>query len=644
MSSTINADADVKFREALELHRESRLQEAAAAYRQVLEWQPWNAHALTFLAAIALQANDCESALELTRRAIEVGPPTGAASLLQGHAHTRMGRYEAALSSYDRAAAETPNSGDAHEHRGQALESLGRDLEALASYDRALELKPASADLCNRRGNLLRRVRRYDAALASYERAVALAPHIPEAHYNRALSLHDLRRYDAALAGFDGAIALNPRYAEAFYARGNLLKDMNLPHEALASYNAAIALDPAHADSYANRGNVQSELECFDAALASYDAAIALAPRAVETYCNRGNLLGDLGRHHEALASINRALDIDPDHAQAHYSRAFVNLVLGNLEQGWRDFEWRWKNQHSASIRELRNFPQPRWLGAESLGGKTLLVYCEQGLGDSIQFCRFVAPIARLGAKVILEVPKALFGLFASLSGVAHLVVRGDPLPPFDYFCPLLSLPLALKINLTNIPGTVPYLLADPQRISHWREKLGVRTRPRVGLVWSGGFRPGQPELKSVNERRNIPLRKLAALKHSGIEFYSLQKGQPAEGELADLIRNHWEGPPLADHTHELDDFGETAALIEQLDLVIAVDTSTAHLAGALGKPVWLLNRFDTCWRWLLDRSDSPWYPTLRIYRQSTRGDWEGVLRRVRADLEHVAEFARAAR
>jgi len=636
MAHSAEVLTEAKFREALTAHRESRLTEAAAAYRQVLEWQPRHAHALTFLSVIALDASDYQGVLDLTRRALDIDPRSAATHLMRGHALTRLGHFEAALESYERAIAEKADSADAHIHRGQVLERLGRYLEALASYDRALEFRPAGADIHNNRGNVLRSLRRYDGALASYERAIVLSPHLPELHFNRALTLHDLKIHDAALAGFDRAIALNPHYAEAFYARGNLLKDLERLDAALASYDAAIAANPTHADAFANRGNVESALERFDAALASYDAAITIAPDRAEVHCNRGNLLGDLGRHHEALECIDRAIAIDPDHAQAHYSRAFVHLVLGDLDQGWQDFEWRWKNPHCASMRERRSFPQPRWLGEGSVEGKTLFVYCEQGLGDSIQFCRFLTQVAALGAKVILEVPKTLYRLFLSVNGVAHLVVRGDPLPPFDCFCPLLSLPLALKITLAEVRMTVPYLAAHAERVTYWREKLGARTRPRVGLVWAGGSRPDQPELRAVNERRNIPLSRLASLKHSGIEFYSLQKGQPAEGELASLLAARWDGPEIVDHTQELEDLEETAALIEQLDLVIAVDTSTAHLAGALGKPVWLLNRFDTCWRWMLDRSDSPWYPSLRLYRQATRGDWEGVVRRVRADLEEL--------
>ncbi len=606
VSESVDMRAAGRFREALALHRESRLVEAAAAYRQVLEWQPRHAHALTFLSVIALENNDCESALELTRRAIEADPRGAGIHLLRGHAFARLGRLEAAL----------------------------------ASYDLALALKPSAADIHNERGNVLRRMGRHDSAVTSYATVIALAPHLPAPYYNHGLALHDLKQYDAALAGFDQAIAINPRYADALYARANLLKDMRQLHAAVASYDRAIAAKPDHAAAYVNRGNVETELERFDAALASYDASIAIAPDSAEAHSNRGSLLGTLGRHHEALASFDRALAIDPAHAQAHYNRAFVHLALGDLEHGWRDFEWRWKNEHCASPREARNFIRPRWLGEEPLDGKTLLVHCEQGFGDSIQFCRYLPRVAALGAKVVLEVPESLHGLFTHLDGVARLVVYGQPLPPFDCFCPLLSLPLALKTTLATIPARVPYLRVGEDPVRRWRDKLGVRSRRRVGLVWSSGVRPDQPECWSVNQRRNIPLTKLAPLEHPALEFYSLQKGQPAEGELAALIAGHWQGPKLLNHTHELHDFEETAALIEQLDLVISVDTATAHLAGALGKRVWLLLRFDSCWRWLLERSDSPWYPTMRLYRQTTRGDWEGVVRKLRVDLEQFAESA----
>jgi hypothetical protein len=260
-----------------------------------------------------------------------------------------------------------------------------------------------------------------------------------------------------------------------------------------------------------------------------------------------------------------------------------------------------------------RNFSRPLWLGNDSIAGKTVLLHSEQGFGDTIQFCRYAKLSADLGAKVVLEIYKPLLSLFAPLDGVTQLVARGNDLPSFDYHCPLMSLRLAFKTVLSNIPANTPYLKADAEKSLFWREKLGAKNKPRVGLVWSGGFRPNQPELCAVNRRRNIPLAKLAALKNPDIEFYSLQKGEAAETELAELMPDHWDGPRIIDITGLLDDFSDTAALIENLDLVISVDTSTAHLAGALGKPVWILHRFDTCWRWLLDRTDGPWYPTARL-------------------------------
>jgi hypothetical protein len=316
--------------------------------------------------------------------------------------------------------------------------------------------------------------------------------------------------------------------------------------------------------------------------------------------------------------------------------------LAGEYARGWADYEWRWQDGNSWIVNEKRNFAQPLWLGQEPLSGKTIFLQSEQGYGDTIQFCRYVKPVSDLGARVILEVQKPLSTLLQNLDGLAQLVVPGETLPAFDYYCPLMSLPLAMGTTLSNVPARVPYIAISDERRRLWRQKVGERRGLRVGLVWSGGFRPDQPELWSVNERRNVPLAKFAPLGHPSAEFYSLQLGQPAISELAESMAHRWDGPQVRDLTSEIHDFGDTAALIEQLDLVISVDTSTAHLAGALGKPVWILNRFDACWRWLLDRDDSPWYPTARLYRQDRPGDWDSVLERVRCDLWRWAATCRA--
>jgi hypothetical protein len=312
---------------------------------------------------------------------------------------------------------------------------------------------------------------------------------------------------------------------------------------------------------------------------------------------------------------------------------SLCHLLLGNFKDGWQEYEWRWKNESATRLQSKRSFTQPLWLGQQSLVDKTILLHAEQGLGDTMQFCRYAPLVAQLGAKVILEVQRPLFKLLQNLEGVSQLVAMGDPLPLFDYQCPLMSLPLAFNTEIESIPNQVPYIKAPPIQADYWKTKLQNHQKLKVGLVWNGGFRPNQPELWSLNARRNIPLAQIAQINIPDINFYSLQKGEPAESELIQSGNQYWNPSNFYNFVGELDDFSDTAALIANLDLIISVDTSTAHLAAAMGKPVWLLNRFDTCWRWLVDRKDSPWYPTITLYQQERMGDWESVIERVKEDL-----------
>jgi tetratricopeptide (TPR) repeat protein len=638
MDSGTESSADVFFSQALAHQRDSRNEEARVAYERVLQMRPHHVPALTFLSVIALQSNNPERAIQLTATAIEVDPSNAVAHLMQGHAHLQLERRMAALACYERAGTLQPELAEAHFHQGNVQSDLGRHAEAIASYERGLRITPRAAEMYNNRGNSLRILKHYAEAICSYDQAIAAMPQIAEPYFNRGLALHELKRYEAALASYDAALAIRPEYAEAHLSRGNALERLHQPEAALVSFSRAIELKADYAEAHCNRGNVLSGLGRLDAALASYDAAISIAPAYADAHCNRGNLLGDMMRFEEALQSFDRAIAVDPGYAQARFCKSLVSLLLGDWDCGWREFEWRWTNEHCASSREKREFSQPLWLGEQPLAGRTLLLHSEQGLGDIIQFCRYATLVAERGARVVLEAPPSLANLLRSLQGVAQVVVHGEMLPPFDYHCPLLSLPLAFGTTPATIPAQLSYLRSSAARATYWRDKLGERNRPRVGLVWSGGSRPDQPELWAVNDRRNIRLTEMAALMHPGLEFYSLQKGEPAESELTKLKVNGWNGPELIDFTGELHDFEETAALIEQLDLVISVDTSTAHLAGAVGKPVWILNRFDTCWRWFLDRTDSPWYPTARIYRQHRARDWSDVVSRVRADLARFAD------
>ncbi len=342
--------------------------------------------------------------------------------------------------------------------------------------------------------------------------------------------------------------------------------------------------------------------------------------------------LQELKRLDEALASYDEAIRIRPDYADAYWNQSLALLLLGRFEEGWSLYEWRLKKDNIKN--RYYNGSEVAWRGEGQISGKRLFIQSEQGLGDSIQFVRYLPMVVALGAQVIFQVQKTLVSLFKSMNLSVTILAKGDPLPEFDAYCPLMSLPYVFKTTVETIPAPIPYVVADDVKIRFWTSKVGEKGRLKVGLVWNGGFRPNQPEVWSVNERRNIPIALFSEfLQHPGVDFFSLQKGDPAESEIRGKEHEFWSQGNFYNFTDELFDFSDTAALIAALDLVISVDTSTAHLAGALGKPTWILNRYDTCWRWFEDREDSPWYPTVRLFRQDERRDWGVVLSEVRDSL-----------
>jgi len=417
------------------------------------------------------------------------------------------------------------------------------------------------------------------------------------------------------------AIKLKPGSAAAYNNLGNGLHALKHYTEAIASYDKAIALKPDYAEAYSNHGNVLNTLNKHAEALTSYDRAIALKPNYVDAYYNRGNALNALNRHREALESYDRALALRPDYAEAHYNGAFCRLLMGDLPRGWQENEWRWETDEFRSYK--RSFVQPLWLGQEAVAGKTILLHAEQGLGDSIQFCRYVPLVAARGARVVLEVPRPLHDLMSTLAGSPEVIDKGSRLPEFDMHCPLLSLPLAFGTTLETIPSSVPYLQVSPAGGQHWNARLGANRGRRVGLAWSG-----RPTHKN-DQNRSIGLQPLLPLLDTGATFVCLQKD--IRPDDAEVLKGH---KAILDFSDELNDFSDTAALISQLDLVISVDTSVAHLAGALAKPVWVLLPFIPDWRWLLDRDDNPWYPTARLFRQDDTRAWDGVIVRVHDALK----------
>jgi len=515
----------------------------------------------------------------------------------------------------------------------RALFSLGDLPRAQVALEGILRTLPGHSPSLHFLGMIALRNADKSAAVEWFARSASADPRNALAHYCHGHTLHELGDMPGALLSLGRAIAVKHDYAEAYFWRANSLLQLGRFDEALQDYDHAIAIRDSFAEAHLNRGSVLAQLYRLDEALASTERALSLLPHSPHARLNYANVLRELGRFGEAIRQYDRLIAAHPEFAAAYCNRAYTLLLLGEYERGWSDLEWRLRNPHSSVFLGEQRFHKPRWRGTESLTGKTILIYGEQGLGDTIQFCRYATPLAAAGARVIIEVPRSLRSLVATVDGVSEVVARGDELPEFDCHCPLMSLPHAFRTTLSTIPARVPYLKTDSDKVCEWRERLPPTRKLRVGMVWSGGFRADQPHLWPVDARRNIQFAQLSVLQNAAVEFVSLQVGEPATSELAQLTSSGQCELPLIDHTRMLEDFSATAALIENLDLVISVDTSVAHLAGALGKTVWILNRYDTCWRWLLQREDSPWYPTAKLYRQERPGNWGEVLQRVAADL-----------
>jgi tetratricopeptide (TPR) repeat protein len=549
-----------------------------------------------------------------------------------------LGRLEEALSSYDKAISFDPNSAEAFSNRGVTLQELGRLEEALSSYDKAIILKTNFSRAYANRAVTLQKLSRFNEALNDYDEAIKLDPNNAETHFNRGNALKELERFDEALTCYQSAINFNNKWPEAYCNRGNALQALRRFEEAIVSFNLAIELKADYAEAFSNRGNALQELGRLDESLKNYDSAIQLAPQLVDAHSNRGLVLEKLKDIKAALGSYEAAIELDPNLGDVRFNKSLTLLLSGDFNKGWQEYEWRWKKDNPIPSKQSRFFSQPTWLGDQSLHGKKIYLHAEQGMGDTIQFCRYVPLLSNLGAEVVLEVQRPLVQLLKTIGGANRVVAFGDETPQmFDFNCPLMSLPLAFKTTLNSIPNNVPYLKADATKTTYWQQKLSKVKNCRVGLVWNGGFRSDQIKLWGVNERRNIPVIEFSkALSNLNVNFYSLQKGEPAESEIKILENELWPNGNFFNYSNELLDFSDTAALIENLDLIISVDTSTAHLAAAMGKPVWLLNRFDTCWRWLLDRDDSPWYPSLTIYRQNKMNSWDDVLEKVKTDLEKL--------
>lgn len=504
--------------------------------------------------------------------------------------------------------------------RGAELRRERRLAEALGAFDRAIALKPDYAEAYNSRGIVLASLDRSDEAVAAFDRAIALKPDYAEAHNNRGIVLQDLERLAEALASFDIALARQLNNASVHNNRGTVLRELKRQDEAVSSFTTAIELKPDYAEAYYNRAIALHEMSRFDEAIADFDAAIAMRPDYGDAYNNRGVVLQDVKRLDEALADFDRASALLPDFAEVHCNKAYCSLLMGKLEQGWRLHEWRKKTQMPVGN---RSFPGPLWLGREEVAGKTVFLHWEQGLGDTLQFCRYAKLLTARGAKVVMSVQEPLYGLLGQLGSGVQVIHQDEVPAAFDFHCPMMSLPLAFATTLHSIPSEDRYLVADDSLRRQWSTRLPPAARARIGLVWAGS------KSHKNDRNRSMDLSALARLFDTDAHWISLQK-EVRDGDAAVLQQY----PHFLRCGDDLRDFSDTAAVIDLLDLVITVDTSVAHLAGAMGKPVWIMLPFNSDWRWLVDRDDSPWYPTVRLFRQHDPRSWDNVISGLEAALE----------
>ncbi|MGE0258760.1 MAG: tetratricopeptide repeat protein [Alphaproteobacteria bacterium] len=524
--------------------------------------------------------------------------------------------WYAVLRRCEKAVALAPNSAEAHNNLGIALSRLKRDDDAVASFGRAIELRPDFFQAHNRRGNSLQALGCFAEAVKSYSEAIALKADYAIAYANRGNALQAMRHYQEAIESYSRAIELKSDYVDAYNNRGTAFRRLGNFEAALADFDRSITLMPGRAELYSNRGNALHELRRFEDAVENYDTAISLNPDYPESYSNRGLALRQLGRVDDAAESFEKAVLLKPDYYDAIWNKALIDLELGRFDSGWRGYEAR-KRTRQPIVN--RRFKVSEWLGETSLSGRRILVHWEQGFGDVIQFSRYIKLLSDAGATVLFAPQKELQSLMRRLETDVEIVDLDKDTLDFDVHCPLLSLPFAFGTDISTIPTGV-YLSADPEKVAIWSNRLPQRSRPRVGVVWRGNPVP--------DSRRSIELQHLHQLLDPRIELISLQK------EVTDEERAWLDRVGIIRVEDLIADFSDTAALCMLVDLVISVDTSVVHLAGALGVPVWVLLTSVADWRWLVNREDSPWYPAMRLFRQKTRGDWDDVLDRVEREIK----------
>ena len=615
---------DDEIRDGLAWQEAGNWEAALACYRRILARDPDHGPGLFHAGIAEARSGQLDSSRDLLNRCLVVRPDFAPAAQALGGVLLAQGNHAQAASAFEKALALGAASAAVCYDLGTACVALGQEARAADCFQRAAIAQPDFADAHNSLGFLRLKAGRLDDAVRSFEQAIGVSPSHARAWFNLGTARQLQENHPAAVAAYQRTLALAPNNPPAENNLGLLLRAEGRFAEALAAFRRAGALKPDDATIQVNLAAALQDQNQLADAIAVLEAVLARAPADCKALANLGNIHVALNQPAAGIALYERALAIDPNLPDVRYNIALAHLVLGELERGWAGYDARLETKRH---RELHVFDRPRWHAGEPIAGRTVLVYAEQGLGDTIQFVRYVPLLVARGARVIVRVQSALQPLLALQAVAATFIAPADPLPDHDFQCPLLSLPREFATRLDSIPSPVPYLTAPPAKVAAWRKVFAHAGGLKVGLVWSGNPR------HQFDYNRSVPFDLFAQIA-AGIpaHFFAIQK----ELRGTDGVRLG-ATPHLTDLSGKLGNFADTAAVVTALDLVITVDTSVAHLAGALGTKTWVLLGYAPDWRWLLDRSDSPWYSSVRLFRQPAVGDWAPVIRAIRAELAALA-------
>jgi len=591
--------------------------------QELFKSNPENASFLHFLATVDFDLGHFDQAAQWMKKCVALMPDSAELLCTYAQMLVILKKYSEAITALNQSIVLKPDYAAAHYGLGSVYRECGNDAEAIKSYNNALALQPNYPEVLNDLGVIFQNQGKMAEAAMCFSRAIAEKPDYSLAFNNFGYLYFTSGNLDNAEKLYSQALVLKPDYPDALNNLGTVYNRRGAIEESISCYKKALAIQPNYPNALSNLGTVYHDMGAFDKSIPLYRKALFLQPNHPEALNNLGNALEAIGKLSEAINSYTQAIVLKENCPEYNKNLAMALLAAGQFDEGWKKYEWRWKTSQFDNV--FKDATKPRWNGKDAQG-RTLLIRAEQGFGDTLQFCRYAPLAAMRGLRVILEVQSPLVNIMKSLPGIEQVIAQGNALPDFDFYCPMMSLPAAFNTTLETIPCSVPYLGVNGESVEKWRDRLqdDAGKMLKVGLVWSGKPRAQSPDLIAVDRRRSMSPELLAPLINvSGIKYYSLQKtGQSAPREFG-----------FIDYMDECSDFSDTAALIANLDLVISVDTAVAHLAGALGKPVWILNRFDSCWRWFKEREDSPWYPTLRLIRQPEPGDWKSVILRAENDL-----------